>query len=96
MTQALNVVQSFILGLFSLIMAAVAAVQDFLRGLMTQLGIPGNLQKIVLIVVAVLLLVAAVRVFGRVFGVLIAIFLVLFLLQMLVPSLSGSAALHPT
>ena len=43
-----------------------------------------------LVVVAALLILVALRLFGRVFGVLIAVFLLLLLLHVLLPGLSVS------
>ena len=94
MNQALNSIQALILGLFAAIMAAMAAIEGFLRSLMAQAGVGGQLQKGVLIVVLVLLVLAALRVFGRVFGVLITIFLVLLLIHVLAPGLSAPGRLH--
>jgi hypothetical protein len=94
MTQALNMVQSFIVGLFNIIVAAIAATETFLLGLMTQAHIPAEVQKVVLIVAAVLLIVAALRLFGQVFGILIAIFLVLLVLHTLSSGLLGTVGVH--
>jgi thiol:disulfide interchange protein len=91
MTQALDFVRSLILGLFYVIMAAIAWIEGFLRGLMTRAGVGEDLQKPVLVVVAALLILVALRLFGRVFGVLIAIFLLLLLLHTLLPGLSVPA-----
>jgi hypothetical protein len=93
MTQALNLILSLILGLFGAIMGAIAWTEDFLRGLMTRAGIPEEFQNPVLIIVAVLLILAAIRVLGRVFGVLIAIFLVLLLLHILFPEIQHLAVI---
>ncbi len=94
MSQALSAIEALILGLLAVIMAAMATIEEFLRRLMTQAGIDGQLQKIVLIVVAVLLILAALRLFGRVFGVLIAIFLILLVIHVLLPGLSAPGTLR--
>jgi hypothetical protein len=93
--QAISFLLGLILGLFGLIITAIAAVEDFLRGLLTEAGITGQVQGIMLIVVAVLLILAALRVLGGVFGVLITIVLLLLVIHILVPgihiaNLSGS------
>ena len=71
-----------------------AVVENFLRSLMTHAGVAGQFQKPVLIVVAVLLILLALRLFGRLFGALIAVFVVLLLLHILLPSLGHSSAVH--
>lgn len=94
MTHALNFVLLLIVELFNIIMAAIAVVENFLRSLMTHAGVAGQFQKPVLIVVAVLLILLALRLFGRLFGALVAVFVVLLLLHILLPSLGHSSAVH--
>jgi drug/metabolite transporter superfamily protein YnfA len=92
--KALNFVLGLIIGLFGLIMAAIALIEGFLRNLMTQLGLSAQLQSAVLIVVAILLILAAVRSFGRLFGALITIFLILAVVHVLLPGLHGGGFTH--
>ena len=71
---------TFILGLFE-------ALDHGLRRLLTQSGVPGDVQTAVLVVVAILFFVAALRLFGGVFRVLIVLLLLLFLVQLVLPGL---------
>ncbi len=87
MDQAINFLLTLILGLFGLIITAIATIEDFLRGLLTEAGISGQVQSIVLIVTAVLLILAALRLFGGIFGVLITIVLILLVVHILVPGI---------
>ena len=84
MDHALNVVLGLIVRLFELVVAAIAFIENAARHLLAQLGITGPLQGALLVVLAVLLVVAALRVFGRVFAVLLLVVLALLLLHGLV------------
>ncbi|NPD67332.1 hypothetical protein HN018_07055 [Lichenicola cladoniae] len=83
MEHAMNLVLGLLLGLFNLVAAAIGVIEGFARRLLADIGIGGELQTIILIVLLVLLIVAAIRVFGRLFGVLIAVFLLLLLFHAL-------------
>jgi hypothetical protein len=83
--RAINFLLALILGLFGLIVTAIAAIEDFLRGLLTEAGISGQVQSIVLIVTAVLFILAALRLFGGIFGVLITVVLILLVVHILAP-----------
>jgi hypothetical protein len=85
--QVINVLLAFILGLFGLIVTVIATIEDFLRGLLATAGISGQTQTIMLIATAVLLILAALRLFGGVFGVLIIIVLILLMVHILVPGM---------
>ena len=87
MTHATDVVVSVILALASLVMDFVAYIDGLLAALMTSGGIPPNVQTILLVVVAVGLVVLAIRVFGRVFAALIIVLLVLLLVHKLFPGM---------
>ncbi len=81
MDRALNVVLGLLVWLFELVLAAIGFIERGARHLLSQAGITGPLQGALLIVLAVLLVVAALRVFGRVFAVLLLVVLVLLLLH---------------
>ena len=88
MTEALHVVLSLIVGLFGFLVSAVAAVEEGVRSLLARMGVTGELQSAVLAIVALLLVVAAFRLFGRVFALLILLFLLLLLLHVVAPDLA--------
>jgi len=94
MTQAIDFVLSLILRLIGLVMAAIAIIDAFLRGLMDRAGIGSQVQAIVLVAVAVLFIVAALRVFGGVLRLLIIVFLVLLLVHVLMPGLQIPSYVH--
>lgn len=62
--------------LAALVLTALAALEDWLRGLMTGAGVPGSVQTIFGIVLAVLFLVAALRLFGGFIRVVLVVVLV--------------------
>ncbi len=81
MNHAIDLVSSALLLLAGLVMQVIGVCDTYLSGLMTQSGMPRALQPIVLIVVAVMLLVFAIRLLGRLFGALILVLLVLLMLH---------------
>ena len=93
MEHALNLVLGLAVGLFDLIVAAIATIEGFCRHLLAGIGITGELQTVLLVILAVLLIVTAFRLFGRLFAVLIAIVLLLMLLHALIGG-AHSSGLH--
>lgn len=81
MDHALNLVLGLLLELVHLVVAAIAVIEGFARHLLAAVGIGGELQTILLVVLLVLLIVAAFRVFGGVLGLLLAIVLLILLLH---------------
>ncbi len=88
MQHAINVVLGLLVGLFDLIVAAIAVIEHTARQALGRIGIGGPPQTVILVLLAIALIVAAFRVFGRVFAVLIAVVLLLILLHAL---LGGSS-----
>ena len=84
MDHALAVVLGLLVQLFDLVLAAIAFIEGGARHLLQRAGITGPLQGALLVVLAVLLVVAALRVFGRLFAGLLLIVLALLLLHGLV------------
>jgi hypothetical protein len=72
--------------LFGLIAAAIGVIEGLARHALASLGVTGELQTAVLLILLVLLIVAAFRVFGRLFAVLIALVLLVVLLHALLGS----------
>jgi hypothetical protein len=86
-THAINTITSIITLLFGLVMEAIGAVDAALAALMTAAGLPANLQVIILLVAAILLIIFAIRVLGGVFGVLLIILLILLIMHRLAPGM---------
>lgn len=88
MNNAINVIISVILAIAGLVMDFVAYIDGLLARMMSAIGIPANVQTILLVVVAALLIVAAVRLFGGVLAALILVLLVLLLVNKIDPGLT--------
>jgi hypothetical protein len=73
--------------LLDLILAAIAAIEVWLRGQLTLLGVPAQTQNVLLIAAAIILILAGLRLFGGLFRVLIVALLVLLAVHLLMPVL---------
>jgi hypothetical protein len=81
MNHATDTIASVISNLYHLIVTAIVAIEHALRSALAHIGVGGQIAELILIVVAVLLVIAALQLFGRIFAVLIALFLIFALLQ---------------
>jgi len=91
MQHAINLVLSLIAGLLGLIIAGIGAIEHVLRDALIPMGIGREGQNAVMLVVAIALIVGAIRLFGGIFAILISVVLVLLVLHILLPHL-GTAA----
>ena len=89
MQHAIDDVVSLIVGLFGLIVAGIGAVEHILRDALIPMGIGREGQNLVLLLVAVALIIGAIRVFGGVFAVLISVVLILLILHIVLPGLGA-------
>ena len=94
MTSAIDFVLTLILRLVAAVMAVIGVIETELRHLLVQAGINGELQSAILIVVAILLIIAALRLLGGVFGVLFTVLLLLLIVNLLMPGLHFPTAVH--
>ena len=90
MDGALATVSGLIVGLLGLILSAIGGIEHALRTALGRVGVVGDAQSVVLVVVLVALAVLALRLFGRVFAVLIVSFLALRLLHVRLPGVGGA------
>lgn len=74
--QVARALVALLAGLAALVLTALAALEDWLRGLMSAAGVPGAVQTIFGIVLAVLFLIAALRLFGGFIRVVLVVVLV--------------------
>ncbi|HQT89676.1 MAG TPA: hypothetical protein PK677_14200 [Acidiphilium sp.] len=95
MSGAVNIIVSFIWAIIGLVMSFIAYIDALLAGMMTSIGIPANVQTILLIVVAISLIVLAVRLFSRLIAALIVVLLVLLLINKIDPNLVASHGHQP-
>ncbi len=87
MQQAIDLATSLIFGLFHLIVLAIASVESVLRATLIPMGIGPVGQNIVLLAVALVMILGAIRFFGGIFAILIIIVLALLMLHILLPDL---------
>ncbi len=87
MTHAIDLVITILLTLAEWVLGAIGVVDAFLAALMTSAGLPPNLQILVLIIVAVLLVLFAIRLLGPILSVLLIILLILLIAHRLVPGM---------
>ena len=83
MQHAIDVVLGLLVGLFALVVAAIAVIEHYARQALGAIGITGPPQTVILVLLLVALVIAAFRLFGRVFAVLIALALLLVLVHAL-------------
>ncbi len=95
MTHAINFVLSVIYTLAELVLEAIAFADAFLAALMTSAGLPGTLQIAVLIFVALLLIVFALRALGGVFAVLLIVLLILLIAHRMFPGMQPPHSMLP-
>jgi hypothetical protein len=94
MNAAIDFVLTLILRLVAAVMAIITVIEVSLRRLLVDAGINGELQSAVLIVVAILLIIGALRLLGGVFGLLITILLLLLIVNLLMPGLHIPTTVH--
>lgn len=85
--QALHTVGTWLTVLIGLLFGVYEVIETFIRGVLNQLGVPGNVQQIVILVVAIVFIVAVLRLFGGVLRWLLILFFILLALHVLVPAL---------
>lgn len=77
----------FVAALADLLLAAMATADHWVRQVLTALGVGNSVQTIILILVAFLVLLAALRLMGGIVRVLIVVLIVLFAVHLLLPTL---------
>lgn len=77
----------FIAALAALLLAAMATADDWVRRMLSAFGIGDPIQTIILILVAFVVLLAALRLMGGIVRVLIVVLIVLFAIHLLLPTL---------
>ncbi|HEY0184029.1 MAG TPA: hypothetical protein VGC09_14570 [Rhodopila sp.] len=76
-----------LIGLGNIIVAALISVELWLRAQLGQLGLPPAVQTVILIAVAVLLVIGALRLFGGLIRVAVVLVLILIAIHVLLPVL---------
>ncbi len=91
MQHALRVILDLLVGLFDLLVTAIAVIEQFVRQALGRIGVDGPPQTVILVLLLIALIIAAFRLFGRIFAVLIGVALLLVLLHAL---LSGTSTMN--
>ncbi len=84
-TRAVDALLQLLLQLGSLILAGIVAVELWLRAQFALLGLPPTIQTVLLIAIAVVLLLAALRLFGGLIRVAVVLLLLLVVIHVLLP-----------
>lgn len=83
---ALGTVESWIRATLGFFAGTFGVIETALRQALTQLGVAANIQSIVILVVAVLFILAVLRLFGGLLRILVALFLIFLVLHVLLPN----------
>jgi hypothetical protein len=84
-THVVNSLLQLLIDLGNLIVAGITAVELWLRGLLTQAGVPADIQTVILLAVAVVLIVGSLRLFGGLIRVAIVLVLILIAIHIVMP-----------
>ena len=87
MQHAIDLILGLLSTLFHLIIAAIAIIEGVLRDVLAPMALGHGAENAILLVFAVLLIVAAIRIFGGLFALLLSVVLVLMVLHILLPGL---------
>jgi hypothetical protein len=87
--QALATVEHWLLMLFGLLFGVFGVIETAVRNLLNGIGLPENLQQIVIVVVGVMLIIGIFKVFGGIIRLLLIAFLILLVLHVLLPTLGA-------
>ncbi len=82
---ALATVEQWLRAILAFFVNIFGVIETALRQLLDQVGVPGNVQSVVILVVMVLFIVAVLRLFGGLFRILLVLFLILLALHILLP-----------
>ncbi len=80
---AFQLVRHWLLELLAVLGGIFALVEDFAHEAMLRMGVPGNIQGPIMLVVAVLFIIAVLRLMGGLLRLLLVVLLILFLLHIL-------------
>jgi hypothetical protein len=83
--QAINALLALFASAADAVLAGLAAVEQWLRAQLTGLGVTPQIQTVIMIAVAILLLLLVLRVFGGIIRVVLVVFLILLALHVVLP-----------
>ena len=94
MISAIDFVLTLLARLVAAVLTVIGVVEEFCRRLLVDAGVTGQLQAAILVIVAVLLILAALRLLGGIFGLLITVLLILLVIHVLMPGLQIPTQVH--
>jgi hypothetical protein len=83
--RAINSLLQLLIQFGNLVLAAIVAAELWLRGQLTLLGVPPSIQVVLLVALAVVLILAALRLFGGLIRVAVVLVLLLIVIHALLP-----------
>ena len=89
-SRAIETLLQLLIQLGNLILAGIVAIEVWLRAQLTLLGLPQPIQTVLMIALALLLIVAALRVFGGLIRVGVVLVLILVVIHVLLPVMQHS------
>ena len=89
-SRAIETLLQLLIQLGNLILAGIVAIEVWLRAQLTLLGLPQSIQTVLMIALALLLIVAALRVFGGLIRVGVVLVLILVVIHVLLPVMQHS------
>lgn len=85
--QAIDSLLHVIIQIGTLLMAAIVAIEAWLRHALAQTGLPLGAQTVLMLVAAALLILASLRLFGGLIRIAVVLVLVLIAIHLIVPAL---------
>lgn len=82
---AINSLLQLLIALVDIIIAAIVAVELWLRGQLTQLGVPHNTQTVILLAFAAFLIIGSLRLFAGLIRVAVLLVLILIVIGIVMP-----------
>jgi hypothetical protein len=85
--RVLNSLLQLVIGLGDLIVGGILAIEEWMRGQLATLGVSPQIQTVILVVLAVVLILAALRLFGGLIRIAVVLVLALIAIHILMPVL---------
>lgn len=85
LTHVINSLLQLLIQLGNMIIAAIVTVELWLRGQLTQLGLPQDFQTVILIMLAVVLIIGSLRLFSGLIRVAVVLVLLLIAIHIVMP-----------
>jgi hypothetical protein len=86
-THVVNSLLQLVIALGDLIVGGIITIELWLRAQLTQFGLPPNIQTVILVALAALLIIASLRLFGGLIRVAVVLVLILIAVHILLPVL---------